>query len=168
MNTNTQKRIADMTTNTNTNGVSINFRDGSNVTVSIDGLTDEIRAQLIVHGLKQKLIDAAALPRREDGSSATVEDKFEAVLSVADALRHGIWARKRESTGDSVNGGLLFRALCELYPNRTPDQIKAFLDGKTKEEQAALLVSPKIAPIIDTLRAKKAATIDADELLSGL
>lgn len=168
MNTNTQKRVADMTTNTNAAGVSIDFRDGSNVTVAIANLSEEIRAQLALHGLKQKLIDAAALPKREDGSSATIEDKFEAVLSVANALRDGIWARKRESTGENVNGGLLFRALCELYPNRTPEQIKAFLDGKTKEEQAALRVSPKIAPIIDTLRAKKAATIDADELLSGL
>jgi hypothetical protein len=54
-----------------------------------------------------------------------------------------------------------------MYPGKTPEALRAFLDGKTKSECAALRATPKIAAIIDTLRAPS-GDIDTDDLLSEL
>lgn len=144
------------------------FADGSNITMDAAQLSDEIRQQLMMHGLKQKLVDAAAISRNPDtGRSATVEDKFAAVDEIAQRLRAGEWSKRREGSGEA-SGGLLFRALCELYPNKTPETLREFIAGKSKEEQAALRATPKIAAIIDRIRARRNSDVDADALLADL
>lgn len=145
------------------------FSDGSVIRINAEELSPEIREAAMMHGLKQKLVDAAAISRNpETGRSATVSDKFKAVNEVAQRLLSGSWNKGRSDGEGSGNGGLLFRALCELYPNKTPEQLREFLAGKSKEEQAALRASPKIAAIIDRLRAKKSADTDVDALLGEL
>jgi hypothetical protein len=131
-------------------------------------LSNAILEQAVWHGLKQKLVDAAAISRNPDtGRSATIDDKYNAVREVYDRLLAGNWNKGRGDGSSSGNGGLLFRALCIMYPNRTPEALRAFLNGKTKSECAVLRATPKIAAIIDTLRAPS-GDVDADDLLSEL
>ena len=74
------------------------------------------------------------------------------------------------SCGGGGSGGLLFKALCRMYSNKSPEQITAFLAGKTDADKTALRKNPKIAAIIEEIRAEtgKSANIDTDELLAEL
>ena len=150
--------------------LTMTFSNGETLRLDASLLTDDIQRDALMHGLKQKLSDAAAISRNpETGRSATPADKYNAVREVYDRLMAGQWNKARgDGTG---SGGLLFRALCDLYPNKTPEDIRAYHDGLTKEQQAALRVNPKVAPIIARLRderAPKAKGVDSDALLSGL
>jgi len=135
--------------------------EAGTITIHSDTLSDAIRHTAMLHGLKQKICDAAAL-----GAGYTDIEKFDAMQEVANRLFSGEWNKTGRGDGTG-NSGLLFRALCELYPNKTPEIIREFLDGKDKKEQAALRINPKIAAIIDRIRAER-NTIDTDELLDEL
>jgi len=138
---------------------------GAPVRLEVTQLSEEIVRYAVLHGLKQKLVDAAAISRNPDtGRSATVADKLAAVQDVLDRLLAGEWNKRRE--GGSGNGGLLFRALCIMFPNKTADGVKEFLAGKSDAEKAALRRNPKVAAIMDTLRDD--GDVDSDDLLGEL
>lgn len=144
------------------------FDNGATLALDVEQLSVAILQQATMHGLKQKLVDAAAISRNEEtGRSATTADKFAAVKEVYERLLAGQWNKTRE--GGSI-GGLLFKALCSVYADKTPDAIKAFLDKKTDVEKAALRKMPKIAAAIEAIRAANAKTegVDVDALLSEL
>jgi hypothetical protein len=153
-----------------TNGyvLTLAFSNGETLTISAhDDLNGAIRDMAMMHGLKQKLVDAAAISRNSDtGRSATVDDKYNAVREVYDRLCAGQWNKSR-GEGSATSGGLLFRALCQIYADKTPDAIKAFLDKKSPAEKAALRATPKIAAIIDTLR-QPSDDVDTDAMLADL
>ena len=146
------------------------FVNGETLTLRADALNIDIQQQAMMHGLKQKLVDAAAISRNpEAGRPATVEDKYQAVKTVYDRLLAGQWNATREGGGNA--GGLLFQALCRMYQGRkTPEELRAFLADKTDAEKAALRKNPRVAAIIEEIRAEqgKAANIDTDELLGEL
>ena len=149
------------------NGLRLAFANGQTLTLQVGDLTESVVAYAALHGLKQKLVDAAAIARNPDtGRSATIEDKYDAVKAVYDRLLSGQWNAPR-GEGGTGTGGLLFRALCEMYPAKTPTAIREFLAAKNAKEQAALRKNPRVAAIIDRLRA---ATTDDDgeELLGEL
>lgn len=145
--------------------------DGTSIDVRLGDLTDEIKHALMLHGLKQKVADAAAIPRdTETGRSATDADKIKAMRAVADRIIAGEWAA-RAGEGGGAPRSLLQRALERLYPQRTREEIAEFLAGMDKKQQSALRMSPKVAPIIAGLRdeaARGAKGVDADELLGEL
>ena len=148
----------------------LSFVNGAQLVLHPDELTGDITFAAIMHGLKQKLVDAAAISRNpETGRAATVEDKYQAVKTVYDRLLAGQWNAVRE--GGGATGGLLLQALCRMYAGRkTPDELKAFLADKSDAEKTALRKNPRVAQIIEDIRAEqgKAANIDTDELLGEL
>ena len=154
------------------NGVAITFADGSTATLMIADLTYEILTHAVLHGLKQKLVDAAAISRNPDtGKSATVADKRAAVEAVMTRLAAGAWNAARGEGGTGAGaGGLLFRALVRLYDGKkTAEDIREFLAGKDKKEQAALRKNPRVAAIIVEIQAEQAdGDIDTDDLLDEL
>lgn len=136
------------------------------ISVGLNDLSDEIKTQALMHGLKQKIVDAAAIGRNpETGKSATVKEKFAAMKEVADRLQNGEWNKQREA-GTST-GGLLVRALQRLYPKKDAEEIQAFVEGKDRKEQAALRANPKVAAIIAEIRSEN-SEIDTDGLLGEL
>ena len=149
------------------NGLRLAFANGQTLSLQLADLNEGVIAYAVLHGLKQKLVDAAAIARNPDtGRSATIEDKYEAVKAVYDRLLSGLWNAPR-GEGGTGTGGLLFRALCRMYPAKTPEALREFLSTKTAAEQAALRKNPRVAAIIDELRAAT-ATDDGEELLSEL
>ena len=139
------------------------------IIVSLDAMTDDVVRHATLHGFKQKIVDAAALSRNPDtGRSATVEDKYNAMRAVYDQLLSGSWNKRAGDGSSTGSGGLLYRALCMLYPAKTPVDIKAFLDGKTKAEQATLRKNPKVALVIETLREAEWDEPDTDAMLDEL
>ena len=155
-------------------GLKLVFGDGAEITIDCASLAPVIQYEAQVHGLKQKLVDAAALPRSTvTGKSATVEDKKAAVLEVFARLTdtdNPRWNKGRaEGAGGSQEGGLLARAMAEVT-GKPVTEAKAWLADRSKEEQAALRMNPKVKAIIDRMRAEAdkpmMAGIDSDALLN--
>lgn len=135
---------------------------------TISTLSEDVRAAALFHGLKQKLVDAAAMSRNtETGAAATDSEKTAAVIAVAQRLVAGNWNRPAGEAG-AATGGILVTALCELYASKTRAEIVAFVSGKTKAEQAALRAAPKVAAIIARLQSAAGKGIDSEVLLEGL
>jgi len=148
----------------------LNFATGEVVELDANKLSPEIREQAMMHGLKQKLVDAAAISRDpETGRSVTVEAKCEAVKAVYKRLQEGQWNKQREA-GDGVSGGLLFRAMCKIMEGKkSPEFVKSWLEGKSDAEKVALRNQPQVKAAIDSLRPVAADTAGkGDELLADL
>ena len=146
--------------------------NGQELLLTTDRLAGSILWQAAVHGLKQKLVDAAAISRNPDtGRAASPDDKWAAVMEVYSRITgpEPTWNKTREG-GAGGSGGLLFRALVRLYPAKTADQLREYLDGKSDAEKTALRKNPKVATVIEEIRAEtgKAANVDTDELLNEL
>ena len=148
----------------------LKFANGQELAITASQLTDHVMEYAIFHGLKQKLVDAAAISRNpETGRAASVEDKYQAVKTVYDRLLTGQWNAARE--GGGATGGLLLQALARMYAGRkTVDELKAFLADKTDAEKAALRKNPRVAQIIEEIRAEqgKDANVDTDAMLNEL
>ena len=168
---NDTKRNATISATINGNTLALMFANGETLAMRGDALNSDVQQYAMMHGLKQKLVDSAAISRNpETGRPATVEDKYQAVKTVYDRLLAGQWNATREG-GGGATGGLLLQALCRMYAGRkTPDELKAFLADKSDAEKTALRKNPRVAQIIDDIRAEqgKAANIDTDELLGEL
>lgn len=141
--------------------LTLDFEHGKIVEIDATQLSHDVLAQALMHGLKQKLVDAAAISRNpENGRAATIETKFDAVAEVAERLLTGEWNKRREG---GPTGGLLKRALIEMYNGRkSAEQIEAFLAAKSDKEKAALRKNPKVAEIIERLRREDAAAKGED------
>ena len=152
------------------NILTLQFANGEQLALDAANVPREIQLQAMMHGFKQKLVDAAAISRNpETGRAASVADKFQAVKTVYDRLLAGQRNAVRE--GGTATGGLLLQALCRMYEGRkTVEELKAFLAGKTDAEKTALRKNPRVAAIIEDIRAEqgKAAGINTDELLGEL
>lgn len=87
-----------------------------------------------------------------------------AMQAIADHYASGTpeW---RRTGGGGERVSILFRALCNLYPAKTPEQVREWLGGKSKAEVAALRNSARVRAEIDRLSPKAG---DADEMLAEL
>lgn len=150
--------------------IQVVFDNGRSLAVSTANLSEEVLRAALAHGIKQKLVDAAAISRNtETGRSATTDDKFAAVSEVHARLLAGQWNKGREA-GAGGKGGLLFRALCTIYKDKSAEQLRVWLDGKSDAEQAALRKMPAIANEIESIKAREAKSegVDAGGLLDEL
>lgn len=151
--------------------LTLTFADGRALALNAETCSEELRRHAMMHGYKQKLMDAAAISRNpETGRSATVADKYEAVRVVYDRLTSGgAWNATREG-GAGNAGGLLFKALCRIHPAKSPEALREYLAGKTPAEQAALRTNPKISPVIAAIRDEQERdnSIDTDSMLDEL
>ena len=138
------KRNATITATINGNTLTLTFANGETLTMRADALNSDVQQYAMMHGLKQKLVDAAAISRNpETGRAATVEDKYQAVNVVYNRLLSGQWNATREGGGGG--GGLLAQALTRMYAGRkTAEDIKAFLAEKTDAEKTALRKNPRV------------------------
>lgn len=161
------KQAAISVTVTPENGyLAVEAANGAQMALTVDNLTPEIRMMAMLHGLKQKLVDAAAMSRNpETGREASVEDKVAAVHAVYERLLNGQWNATRGGGDGNGTGGLLFRALARLYPGK---DIKAFLDGKTDKEKAAMRKNSRVAAMIEEIRAEQGTDTAEDDVFAGL
>ena len=158
------------------------FANGAKLTLVDAALDVTMRDAAMWHGLKQKLVDAAAISRDPlTGKPATIDTKYAAVKEVFDRITgvNPSWNKVRGEggTGSTGAGGLLYRALVRLYDGvQTPEQVRKYLDGLNGEQQAALRGNKKVAPVILAIKAEDAARRvetgededESDNLLAGL
>lgn len=150
--------------------LTLEFANGNTLEMDTRQLAPSVISHALAHGLKQKLVDAAAISRDpRNGRAADINVKYAAVNEVFQRLMTGDWNKRREGGGNT--GGLLFRALVQMYEGRkTPEQLKEWLAGKSDKEKAALRKNPKLAQIIEDLRAADAKDggAEPDDLLAEL
>ena len=138
--------------------VTLTHVQGRSETFAFNALPAPIQARLGLYGLTQKLSDKAA---KEAGTPAA--EKWDGIMSAYAALLNGDWSTRGEGAGS-----MLLRAMCEAYPARGREELKAVIDGWSTAERNAVSRSSRIKPILDRLQAERASDIDADDLLAEL
>ena len=135
------------------------------IIIGVKDLDQDMVNMATLHGLKQKIVDAAAL-----GASYSTREKYEAMSVVVERITGEFPSWNVRSEGGGSVTGLLFRALCRLYPEKDPSVLRAYHDGLSKSEQCALRKNPKVAVVIEELKAEKVDTkgVDSDLLLDAL
>jgi len=168
------KRTPDITVDTYGSTLTLTFRDGRELALNLESLSGQIRQDAMLHGLKQKLVDAAAIARStETGRSATLGDKFDAVNEVFIRITaaDGTWNKGRAAgEGTGAQGAVFIRALMKLK-GKTKSEVEAFLEPLSKEQKAALKKNPRVIETIRELEleaAKQADTTSSDDLLDSL
>lgn len=153
--------------------------DAGDIVLNLAALSDDIRREAMVHGLRQKVSDAAAIPKADLPADPVeaAKTKFAAMQAVAARLIAGEWSG-RSGDGAGPVAGIIYRAYEEFALTSaaakkatiTVEQIRAAYDAKTRSEQLALRGVPAIAAIMDRIRAEKgtSSTVDADSLLADL
>ena len=162
------KKIPTVSADVSGTSLVLTFASGDVLTVDHTKLSGAIIDAAILHGLKQKLVDAAAISRNPDtGASATAQDKFDAVKEVYDRITSpdGTWNKIRgDGTGSGQGTGLLVRALMALS-NKNEDETRALLEACSDDEVKALRGSPKVAAKIAELKNSN-SKVDTDALLA--
>lgn len=155
--------------------LTLKFADGTARVVDTANLTPDILSIALMHGLKQKFVDGAAIARNtETGASATLADKKEAVLAIVERVEGGAWNVGRGEGNGTAKGSILFLALQRMQPNRDAAELADWVKARTKEESAALMRNAKLLPFIQTIQVERAAAaaqkagVDSDALLDGL
>jgi len=150
---------------------------GGAITLDANGLSAEVREQAMIHGLVQKVRDAAAIQRAlVNGveTKATPNHKRDAMGRVVEALVAGRWNAERVGGGRiGADETILSRAMAELYEGKTnkagvlmdADWIRAKVTGMTAEERRGMLLVPAIKEVADRLRAEAAQGVDTESLL---
>lgn len=135
---------------------------------------DIIRRAAMVGMAQVRIVDAAAVGMTDkDGNIIPEADRIQMKYeNMNELVRHyesgtAEWSRVSEA---GPKGGILFKALCNLYAERTPEGIRTWLDARSKKEQAALRADPKVKAEIDRIEAEmgKAANVDTTSLLASL
>ena len=140
--------------------VTFTATDGASLTIHAERLHPELRAYAALHGLKQKVGDAAAL-----GASATDADKFEAMRAIVSHLESGSdsWNLGRVGGGDSA----LIEALVLAGKPDTAD-MRAKVRAMTTAQRTALQSADVVKPHYDAIMALRGKGIDTDSLLAGI
>ena len=89
----------------------LEFRHGETLRLRPEMLNPEIQRAALLHGLKQKLVDAAAISRdTATGRAATIVTKYDAVREIFDRIT-GAGGKPRRGTNPAPVG-LVGRAAC--------------------------------------------------------
>lgn len=164
-----------MNTKAKANSVITHHTERETITFNILGVGDirfdisqahrNNRESAEVHGWIQRISDAAAISRDpETGKPASAQDKFDAMSRLVAHYESGTseWSRKPVA-GEREKGGLLFKALCQMSPSKSPEEIRTWMGTKTKKELALISRTEKVATVIATLR-PATGEVDLSEL----
>ena len=153
------------------NGViHFNVRDAGSVALDIGSLSDAVRHRAMVHGMIQRISDAAAIARNPlTGLAASPQDKLAAMSRLVDHYMTGTdeWRMTGAGGGRRTNVDLLLAALTEYKPEKSPDELAAYVAKLEKKQVSQLLASDQLREIVARLRGEEDAG-DATEMLAGL
>lgn len=160
------------------NNLSFNVLGAGTITLDMTKLNEAILTRAAIHGLKQRISDAAAIPcDPETGKPASPADKFVAMEALVNHYNSGSseWARNRAEGGERApNGGKILTAIMNVYKFSTVEKAREVVEATAKkrgiEYKAALNIwksSDKIAAELSRMAAAT-STVDADDLLGEL
>lgn len=133
-------------------------------------VSDAVKARAMRHGIVQRVSDAAALDRNTtSGASATPEEKRAAMARLVEHYMTGTddWSPARE--GGTIGLDTIALAAVSEVAGKPIEAIRAMVEAKAIEHKvtqraylARLAGSPKVAPVVDRMRAAGAAEVDVD------
>lgn len=162
------------------------------ITLDTGKLHDTVRTRAVVHGLTQRISDAAAIPfNKEENRYATPQEKYEAMRALVEHYHTGTeeWSRTRAAGGSRVDGetALILRAVAEhqgvpaedmrervkAIAEKRETTVRAYLADVLATAQAAKGVGALagVAEVYARLKAEQptpTVKLDANELLSEL
>jgi hypothetical protein len=142
--------------------------DGASVTIHLERLHPSNKAYAALHGLKQKCGDAAAIGRSEvTGKSADDGEKLAAIREVVDHLESGSAEWNRKGSGGGGDSALV-AAICQALGKTDSPELRAKVRAYTPAQRLAMQQHPSVKPFYDAILAKRAESIDAEDLLAGL
>lgn len=148
--------------------VRYDFRNGNTVTLVVP---EQHKLYAAGHGYAQKTGDTVAGLKDDNGNPASEEDMQLEIEGLHERLQKSQeWNTVREG-GGFAGLSMLARALAEVYPAKSKEEIKAFLGERSVAEKQALRKSSKLAPVIQRLegeRDAKAAKVDTEALLAQI
>lgn len=162
-----------ITTQVDGNVIIFKVKDTGEAMLDVTKISPQVSQRAMLHGLIQRVSDRAAISRNaETGLPASPVDKLSAMRGLCEFYETGTeqWAMERSGGvgGPSNDTLLLVKALRELYPSRTEEQLSEWLKKRSKADKAALMASESIKPIVERLRAEQGAGVDAEGLLNEL
>ena len=120
------------------------------------------------HGWTQRLSNRAAISRDpKTGQPATAQVKYDAIKTLADYYESGDVPWKMGTTA-SAEGSLLFRALVIHRPDKTAEQLTAFLESRTPQQLTNVKRDKELVKIMNQLRLEAVADIDVGDALGDL
>ena len=131
------------------------FTDGQAISATLDSLKPEVVRQAALHGLLQKIGDAAA------GHGDNPDAAFEACMSVFERLQLGDWKKPAEK-GEGARPTMVFEAIIRAFAKMgkevTLDAVRANFGGEDGEEKRkAILKDPRVKLEYEDLKAEAAA-----------
>jgi len=137
----------------------------------------DILQRAAIHGLKQRISDAAALSCDPDtGKPATAQEKFESMQELVEYYNSGAtdWSRK-SSGGGVARVGKVLTAMSRAYGWGDEEKAKAYVEatatkrGITYEKALAIWRgADKIVAELAKMAAESPSKVDADTLLGEL
>lgn len=139
-------KVATKTVNLETQTVSWEFTDGTDLSLSLSDLPAEIVTNLALHGLSQKGGDSYS-------GETDLQVAVAKVQGVIERLKAGEWRATREGgSGGRISD--LAQALAQVTGKSLSDVV-AMLEEKTKEEKSALRKHPRVALAINAIKEAK-------------
>lgn len=138
--------------------------------LSLDDIHPDVVRYAALHGLKQRVCDAAALDcDPETGRRPTAEDKYLEMQRIVEHLTSGTdqWRLHGEAR---PRLSLLLRCLIEQFPSKSREALEEYVKSLDAKQKRALLASEPLAAIAARLRreAQPNAEALASELLAEL
>jgi hypothetical protein len=147
------------------------------MTLGLGELSQAVKHRAMVHGLIQRVSDAAALSRNtETGQSATPSDKFHAMKDIVDHYRTGTteWTLRRASGGgETRENGITLRALAAVQGADVAtmrERVEKLAEKQgitTRAILAKIATQPAVAAKIAELRAQT-VSVDVEDMLAEL
>lgn len=139
------------------------------MTLDMNTLSEAVRDRAAVHGMIQRISDAAAMSKFDkEGVMSTPLDKALRMKKLIEHYESGTEEWSLKTGGGGSQDGLLLQVLTIARPNDERGKLVAFV-GKLKPiERTKLLNSDRLRPIADRIRAEMSKGIDADAMLAEL
>ena len=128
-------------------GVDFAFTDGQVLAVNVDDLSDEMKLNLILHGISQKVGDSYAGAEDCEAAHKKAEDLIKRLLA-------NDWKTVRAAGGSKTT--MLCEAL-EMATGRAHDECVALLSEMDDDQKAALQQNDQVAAQMAVIRARRAA-----------
>ena len=172
-----KKSLIETSIKTNNAGCIIAVDGAGQIDINVADLSADVASRALIHGLIQKISDAAAIKKDELTGNPTTDaaTKFAAMQAVANRLLDGDWSA-RSGDGSGPVSGVIYLAFerwalakaAKAKKAMTPAEVRAIYDGKDRSGQLALRNVPEIATIIEEIKAERGAAktpVNVDNLL---
>lgn len=144
-------------------------------TLNLSLVSQSNRDKAMIHGIIQRVSDAAALSREIVNGveqKATPANKLAAMEELVQHYASGTeeWSRKRVGgVRVSTDEKLLLDALVRMYPTKTREALQSWLKARTEVERQGLMAEERVKATIDQIRTERAPKgVDASALLGEL